>query len=99
MAQASPTLVIQFLNLSTNTFKVATAESLQLRQIEDGVAALGISETVPKLAEDGTPLVGETQTVFTPLVNYAINLVKPEETPKVELATQMPKRARKAKVQ
>ncbi len=99
-------LICQFLDSETNTFRVCTAEQLQLRQVSDGVAALGFVEPRQKRSDDGTTLLGpdgkpELEGVFVPVINYAINLVKPEEKPKIELAESVPasltKKAKKSR--
>lgn len=107
---AIPTLMIQFLNLKDGTFKAALPEQLQLRQVEPGIASLGVSESrqktddkgVPQTDADGNPLL---ESIFTPFINYPVIITKPEEAPKVELATEVPvelkktSKVRRAKVQ
>ena len=88
-------LIVIFLNQADGSFKAATAETLQLRQIDPKVAALGIVEAKPKKSEDGTPLLTpdgkpELESIYTPLINYPVVLQKVEEAPKVELATEVP---------
>lgn len=92
-------LVIQFLDSESGTFLAVAPERLQIRQMEPGVCALGSLVDQPKKDDKGTPIVGEVQTIFVPLINYVMDIVKPNApAPKVELASEMPKR-RSKKVQ
>lgn len=58
-------------------------ETLQIRQIQPGVAALGHEVTVPVNGQDGKPELNEdgtqkTQKGFRPFINYNVNLSIPE---------------------
>ena|SRR5271154_2695876 len=66
-------------------------EKLQIRQLSDGLAALGTEVIVPVNGEDGKPELNEdgstkTQAGFRPFINYSVNLSVPkpvEATPVV----------------
>src|SRR5271157_1449228 len=58
-------------------------EKLQIRQLSDGLAALGTEVTVPVKKEDGTVETNEdgtpkTQVGFRPFINYSVNLTVPK---------------------
>lgn len=57
-------------------------DKLQIRQLQEGVAALGTEVTVPVTKEDGTPELNEDGTPkmqlgFRPFINYSVNLSVP----------------------
>lgn len=69
--------------LDNSEYVEVAPEKLQIRQIADGVAALGIEVTVPLKNEDGTPVlddngVQKTQTGYRPFINYQVNLSIPK---------------------
>lgn len=69
--------------LDNNEYVEVAPEKLQIRQIGDGVAALGIEVTVPLKNEDGTNSTNEdgsvkTQTGYRPFINYQVNLSIPK---------------------
>lgn len=75
---------IVFLLDSKEYIEVAP-EKLQIRQIQPGLAALGIEITVLLNKEDGTPDLTEngtprTQDGFRPFVNYIVDLSMPSPT-------------------
>lgn len=84
-------LTVMFLDEDSGTFLKAGPERLQVRQLEPNKAALGVLVDRPKVAEDGTPVVGETSTVFVPLINYPMNIsaAKADE-PLVQEASSIP---------
>lgn len=59
--------------LDNKEFLEVDPSGLQLRQISDGQASLGVEVTVPK-DKDTT----ETQQAFRPLINYPVNLSVPQ---------------------
>jgi hypothetical protein len=77
--------------LDNNEYVEVAPEKLQIRQISEGLAALGTEVTVPvkdeegkvKLGENGQP---ETQVGFRPFINYNVNL----QIPKPAEAVAMP---------
>jgi hypothetical protein len=89
-APAAPSLIVVFLDQKSNTFKVATDQTLKLQSVKDtpGITQLGVIEVRPKPKQEG--LVGqpdEMETIFIPLINYAVDIVAAK---KVELATEVP---------
>jgi hypothetical protein len=61
--------------LDNREYIEATPESLQLRQVSEGVAALGVEVTVPVPLEEGQdPATQTSQVGFRPLINYAIDM-------------------------
>jgi hypothetical protein len=69
--------------LDTNEYVEVAPEKLQIRQLSEGVAALGTEVTVPVLKEDKTPEVNEdgtpkTQVGFRPFINYNVTLQVPQ---------------------
>jgi hypothetical protein len=68
--------------LDNNEYVEVTPDKLQVRQLQPGVAALGMEVNVPvngadgkpELNEDGTP---KTQAGYRPFVNYSVNLRAP----------------------
>jgi hypothetical protein len=74
--------------LDNNEYIESAPEKLQIRQLQPGVAALGIEVTVPVNGADGKPETHEDGTTkmqqgFRPIVNYNVNLSIPEP-PKAE---------------
>jgi hypothetical protein len=77
--------------LDNSEYVEVAPERLQIRQIADGVAALGIEVTVPLKNEDGTPSLDEkgqqkTQTGYRPFINYQVNLSIPKPVEAVPAA-------------
>lgn len=74
--------------LDNNEYVEVAPEKLQIRQIADGVSALGTEVVVPvkdgegkvQLDEAGQPV---TQVGFRPFINYNVNLVIPAPTAEV----------------
>jgi hypothetical protein len=96
---AAPSLVIVFLDQKSNTFKVATDQTLKLQKTGDGQTSLGYVEARPKTTAgpEGKPIpiIGENnqpalEMVFVPLINYPVEIVAAAQAPKVELATKIP---------
>lgn len=87
--------------LDNSEYVEIAPEKLQIRQLSDGLAALGTEVIVPvkneagevELDADGKP---KTQIGFRPFINYQVNLSvpKPAEVPTVEAvpveATKLP---------
>jgi hypothetical protein len=77
--------------LDNNEYIELTPETLQIRQLQPGVAALGTEVTVPVLAEDGkTQLKNDDGTPktaigFRPFINYAVNLTIPYASLEAEI--------------
>jgi len=75
-------------------FKVVTDQTLKLQSTGPGQTSLGYIEPRPRKSPDGTPLLKdgkqELELVFTPLINYAVDVVPAAQAPKVELATKVP---------
>jgi hypothetical protein len=72
--------------LDNREYLVLNPEQLQLRQLSEGVAGLGVVMAVPATKEDGTQELNEDGTpkllpVFRPIINYPINF---QEVKKVE---------------
>ncbi len=78
-------------------------DKLQIRQLQPGIAALGIEVVVPVRKEDGTPDTNEdgtpkTQLGYRPFINYNVNLTIPQppeapvtpDTPVPQVAPQQP---------
>jgi hypothetical protein len=68
--------------LDNQEYVEVVPEKLQIRQIQEGVAALGTEVTVPVLKEDKTPETNEdgspkTQVAFRPFINYSVTLQIP----------------------
>ena len=77
--------------LDNREYVEVAPDKLQIRQIADGQAALGIEVTVPVNKEDGTPELddaGQPKTTvgFRPFINYAVNLSVPKTAPEAEVA-------------
>jgi hypothetical protein len=70
--------------LDNSEYVEVAPDRLQIRQLQPGVAALGIEVTIPVNKEDGTPELAEdgktpkTQTGFRPFINYNVNLSVPQ---------------------
>jgi hypothetical protein len=69
--------------LDNNEYVESAPEKLQIRQLSEGVAALGIEVTVPVLKEDKTAELNEdgtpkTQVGFRPFINYNVTLQIPQ---------------------
>ncbi len=69
--------------LDNSEYVEVAPEKLQIRQLQDGLSALGTEVIVPvkneagevELDEDGKP---KTQIGFRPFINYNVNLVVPK---------------------
>ncbi len=93
----TPGLIVVFLDQASNTFKVCSEQTLQLKKSGDGVTSLGFVEqrqkyvpggadpVVVAIGPDGKP---EMETVFVPLLNFPVDIVAPKDQPKIELATE-----------
>ncbi len=55
--------------LDNNEYVVLDPEQLELRQIADGKAAIGVTVQVPVEGKEG-----ETQPAFRPFIEYPVNL-------------------------
>ncbi len=69
--------------LDNNEYVEVAPEKLQIRQLSDGLAALGTEVTVPVNGADGKPELnedgtGKTATGFRPFINYNVNLSVPK---------------------
>jgi hypothetical protein len=69
--------------LDNNEFLEIDPAKLQLRQISNGQAALGVEVVVPVPGDDGQPKTNEDGTVetrpaFRPLINYPVDLSVPQ---------------------
>ena len=69
--------------LDNNEYLELDPTRLQLRQVADGQAALGVEVAVPVRGDDGQPKkkddgTVETQQAFRPLINYQVNLSVPQ---------------------
>jgi hypothetical protein len=105
-------LIVVFLDQATGQFKVCTDKTLQLFQTGDGVTSLGYAEQRPKyvpgttdpmvqaIGPDGKP---ETENGFVALLHFNVEIVKPKDQPKIELADSVPssltKQSRKPRIQ